>query len=110
MGGGLRMLLPLAVWSDGNRTFPRVPLVELPPPGHAVGDVPVRLAAVVTVWSTLLWFYPYFGDRPGDWTTLLPNALNEAAGASSLEEAHAALSRLVAALHDDHTHVRHPTH
>lgn len=109
IGNGLRVLLPLAVWSDGVVTFPQGAALELPPPRTALPDLPVRLAAVVAAWGTLSWFYPYFSDQGIDWHVALPGALNEAAAATSGEETHAALSRLVAALQDGHGRVRHPT-
>ena len=109
IGSGLHMLLPIAVWSDGKRTFPRRTVSDEPPPKFAIGDLPVRLAAAVTTWSTLLWFYPYFRDQQIDWPAVLPRALDEVTMANSPEATHAALSRLVSELHDGHARVRHPT-
>jgi hypothetical protein len=109
IGSGLRMVLPLAVWSDGKSTFPRAPVQEMPLLDATVADLPVRLAGVATIWNTLQWFYPYFGDQRIDWAAMLPRALGEAAAASSPAETHAVLSRLLAALQDGHGRVRHPT-
>jgi hypothetical protein len=108
IGSDLRMLLPLAVWSDGKVTFPRVPAVDSRPLEHAIPDVSVRLAAAASVWGTLRWFYPYFGDQRLDWQAMLPRALDAAAAASTPESTHRMLSQLVAGLRDGHARVRHP--
>jgi hypothetical protein len=73
-------------------------------------DLPVRLAAVTTTWSTLFWFYPYFSDLGIDWTTALSPALDDAAHADTPEELQRVLWRLVAKSRDGHARIRHPTH
>lgn len=110
LGSNVHMSLPLAVWSDGHVTFPEAPVPSPAAPDYTVADLPVRLAAVVTTWNTLLWFYPYFADQHLDWASALPGALEEAAAATSTEQLHHALSRLITKLRDGHAHVRHPTH
>lgn len=110
IGSGLHMSLPLAVWTDGNITYPHAAAVHLSPPTHTMMDLPVRLAAVATTWSTLYWFYPYFSELGIDWSTVLAPSLDEAARASTPEEVHRVLWRLVAASRDGHARVRHSTH
>lgn len=109
VGSGLHIIFPIAVWSDGSNTFPHRDVAELPPPDFALMDPSVRLAAVMTTWVTLSWFYPYFGDQQTNWSAMLPRVLDEAAAAVSPGDLHAVLSRLVAELHDGHARVRHPT-
>jgi hypothetical protein len=109
IGSGCRILLPLVAWSDGKVTFPTPPTGELPPPLATIPDLPVRLAAVGTIWGTLRWFYPYFSDQHIDWEATLPRSIEEAAVAASSDELHLVLGRLVAALQDGHARVRHPT-
>jgi hypothetical protein len=110
VGSKVRMVLPVAVWTDGKVTFPRIPDPDLPAPDYTLNDLPVRLAAVAATWGTLSRFYPYFADQPIDWPAALPVALADAAAARSPGETHQALSRMVAKLQDGHAHVRHPTH
>lgn len=109
LGDRTRVWMPTAVWTDGQRTFPTSPSLELPLPTHAAIDLPTRLAAVITTWSTLLWFYPYFDDRGAAWAATFPRAISEVAAARNSTQVHTALSRLVAELHDGHGLVTHPT-
>lgn len=106
IGAGLRLRLPLAVWTDGQRTLPAV-TGEPAKPVAAIRDRATRLGAVATAWVTLDHFYPYFDDLGIDWTEMLPAALQEAATAASSAELHGVLGRLVAALEDDHARVTH---
>jgi hypothetical protein len=110
IGGGTHVVLPLAVWSDGATTFPRLPPVELPAPDHAIADVAVRLAAVVTTWGALSWFYPYFADQRIDWSGALTHGLDEVAMSGSPAQTHRVLAHMIAELQDGHARVRHPTH
>lgn len=85
-------------------------MIDSSPPTHAMMDLPARLAAATTTWSTLAWFYPYFSDLGIDWSTALAPALDEAAQASTPEELHRVLWRLVAKSRDGHARIRHSTH
>ena len=108
IGNSLHILLPIAVWSDGKNTFPRGTINSLPS-DTTITDLSMRLAAVITAWNTLLWFYPYFKDQRIDWSRTLPRALDEVAAATSPKDTHAVLSRLISGLQDGHARVRHPT-
>lgn len=106
IGSGLRLRMPLAVWSDGQRTLPageRGPWRR----EATIHDLSMRLAAVSATWATLALFYPYFEDQQTDWDAALPPALQAAAAARSPEDTHEVLSRLVARMRDDHARVTH---
>jgi hypothetical protein len=109
VGQGLRLHMPLALWSDGKRSFPQPastslhPMTPVPP-----GDLAGRLASVMDIWITLRWFYPYFDDLHIDWDRALPTAFMAAAHARSADELLLGLGQLVAGLHDDHAMVYRP--
>jgi C-terminal processing protease CtpA/Prc len=108
LGDGLYAQVPLAVWADGSKTLPATAAV--PSRGdYAIADLPLRLAAVVSAWSSASMLYPYFDDVHVDWPAALPGAIAAAAGAGSPAELHAALWRVMAQLHDGHLKVLHPT-
>jgi hypothetical protein len=109
IGSRLRLLMPLAVWTDGTRTFPRAaPALPLHTP--AARDMASRVASVIDIWSTLRWFYPYFDDLGIDWQQSLAEGITAAAAATSSEGMVAVLGRLVARLRDDHASVYRPTY
>jgi len=100
--------VPLAVWSDGQRTLPDVP----PWKSTAVygpTDAPMRLAIVASAWGTLSLFYPYFAEQNTDWSLELPRGLTSMAAARSTAEIYFALASVLAALHDNHARAFHPT-
>jgi peptidase S41-like protein len=102
IGLGLRLRMPLALWTDGKRTFPEAisrteAFNPLPPSDRAS-----RIATVIDIWTTLRWFYPYFADLHIDWEAELAQGLTVSARAASADDLFAATGHLVAALRDDH--------
>ena len=131
---GIRMVMPMRLACDGagQTESPPIAAEASPPsnlpPRHALwlpgaADRSTRLAAVVSAWTTLDFFYPYFGDlaangTPVDWPAALESALAEAASIDALS-AHKSgtdhvsqmtdvLSRMVAKLRDGHGYVSSP--
>ena len=105
LGLGMRLTMPLALWTDGNQTFPTatdaaLELRPLPPT-----DLASRVASAIDIWTTLRWFYPYFNDLHIDWDRVLTESIAASACAGSADELLDALSHLVAGLHDDHASV-----
>jgi len=102
--------VPLAVWTDGHRTFP---IPGTPPwraqQQYAATDLPSRLAVVAAAWGTLSLFYPYFADQHLDWLRELQPSFAEMAAARSIGECYRALFALLARLHDNHARARHPS-
>lgn len=76
------------------------------PSGH---DRSTRIAAVVTAWSLLSHFYPYWDVVDVDWDAELVRALGEAALAPNDTSFKDVLARMVAAIDDGHGVVRYPT-
>jgi hypothetical protein len=103
LGGGVRMRLPLALPADAASGSAR----PASPPTVTVRDRATRLAAVVSIWSTLRHFYPYFDVVDVDWDAQLPVALRAVAIAQTPGETHDVLQRMVASLRDAHARVDH---
>jgi hypothetical protein len=107
IGGGIWMHMPLAVWSDGYRTYP-VMNAKQGAARFAMTDLEVRLGAVISAWGIASLFYPYLADLHIDWDSELPGALSEAAAASSMTQLSHVLFRLVSRLCDNHATIVHP--
>jgi hypothetical protein len=104
---GLWLHLPLAVWTDGARTFPAV--AQIPPPRtYATNDLAARLAIVASAWGTLSLFYPYFSDQHIAWSDKLAASLAGMANARSVTDVYHALFGLLTALRDNHARAYHP--
>jgi hypothetical protein len=99
--------IPLAVWTDGARTFPESPnwkSISLFGPM----DLQTRLAMVVSMWGTLELFYPYSSDLHIDWPGELRKGLTRIATALTTTDVCHQLSVLFLALHDSHGRIFHP--
>jgi hypothetical protein len=107
IGNGIWLHMPLAVWSDGARTYP-VSEDTHRDVRFAMSDLESRLATIISAWGIASLFYPYFSDQQIDWAMELPRALSDAAAANSAKQLHSALARLIAKLRDNHATVVHP--
>ncbi len=76
------------------------------PSGH---DRTTRLASVVTAWSLLSHFYPYWDVVDADWDASLQRALVQAAEAVDDEEFHGVLKHLIAPIDDGHGVIVYPS-
>ena len=101
LGGGVRALVPLALFVDEKGTLPHaaLPSPKGRPISYKTEDRAVRLAGVIEAWNILEHFYPYFDVVKTDWPKALETTLAEAA-AGSEQDYLPTLQRLVAALHD----------
>jgi hypothetical protein len=106
LGNAIWLHMPLAVWSDGRRTYPVSE--DNRDARSSSNDLEGRLATVISAWGIAYLFYPYFSDQGIDWAMELPGALSDAATASSTKQLHAAVARLIAKLHDNHATIVHP--
>ncbi len=111
LGGGVRALVPLAVYADSTGTLPRGARTRaadddaLPPGAYDPNDRAVRLADVALAWTVFQHFYPYFDVAGTDWNGELPRALRAAAADADARAFTLTLERLVAALRDGHGRV-----
>ena len=111
LGAGVRCLVPLALWADGERTLPQTSTetpATAPTAATYTGDErATRLADVALVWNVFQHFYPYFDVVETDWPTELRQALAAAAMDRDERAFLNTLRLLVSALHDGHGGVYH---
>lgn len=107
IGLGLRVRLPLAVWTDGTSTLPKMPapVIEV---DWSARDLPSRVATALDVWISARWSYPYFDDLGIHWNDYFFSSVDATARASSSTDLYDAISRLLAGLRDDHAGIRRP--
>ena len=118
LGAGVTTRVPLKLYADATGTLPR----RLPPTPAAPdklrfasndrpsgNDRATRLAAVALAWNVFQHFYPYFDVVETDWPRALITALTTAATDADERVFIDTLNRLLAALHDGHGAVSHPS-
>ncbi|MEO0463379.1 MAG: S41 family peptidase [Pseudomonadota bacterium] len=114
LAGGVSIRLPLFAVSalDTNQLYAVAPDYSFggKPPGWTPSgnDRTTRLAAVVTAWSLLSHFYPYWDVVEVDWDAELHLALTQAAKAADDKAFKDVLSRMVAATDDGHGVILYP--
>lgn len=109
LGGGVSATIPLAVFVDGEGTFPhKVVDRESVTTKHdsAIEEKTRHLATVILAWNVFQHFYPYFDVVETDWLSALRDALIGANSANSEEQFINVLSKMVARLHDGHGRVQ----
>ena len=112
LGGGVRCIVPLALWSDGDHTLGQS-RAALEPLVEELGRVDttdatsedVRLGATVVAWNVFQHFYPYFDVVDTDWDAALTEGLTRARAAHDAGELQDALKLLVVGLRDGHGNV-----
>lgn len=109
LGGGVSASVPLTVFADDARTLPspsRAPL-RSSPATFSGNDRGTRIGAVVSLWSVLQHFYPYFDVVDVDWPAELQTALRAAASDRDEVAFSRTLQRMMAAIDDGHAGVTH---
>ncbi|MFY9823873.1 MAG: S41 family peptidase [Thermoanaerobaculia bacterium] len=113
LGGGVSVLVPVALPADDQGTFPHLPQpLVLPVPDKPAGFVPngedrtSRLAGVVVSWSVFQHFYPYFEQIKVDWPGALRTGLTSAAVGPDTAAYIRTLRHMLAELHDGHAMVK----
>lgn len=112
LGRGVRALLPLTLYKDGQGSIPHTSATA-PSPDKPAGWTPsgndraTRLAGVALAWTILQNFYPYFDVVQADWPAELRRGLRDAAEAPGERAFVETLRRLMAALDDGHARVTH---
>lgn len=108
LGGGVSVVMPMALYADAGGTLPRAAAAAAPPITPGTGDDrATRLADVVLAWNVFQHFYPYWDVVEADWPAELPRALSSAATDADECQFLTTFRRLVAALHDGHGRVSH---
>jgi C-terminal processing protease CtpA/Prc len=117
LDGGLFCRVPLALYSDENRTLGqnnrfswselRSELDDLPIDQLTADSEYIRLGNVVSAWNVFQHFYPYFDVVNVDWDSELTNSLRQALINKNEKEFFYTLSSLIAKLGDGHARVFH---
>ncbi len=101
--GTLTAWVPLAQWTNESASRP---LAWPDRPAHAATpNRPLRLAAILQLWTVLQHFFPYREHLPQPWSDALLAALRAAAGAPSALALRAILERFMAPIGDAHVQV-----
>ncbi len=102
--------IPRSVYVENGHTYPKA-TEKLPALSEVLSgsDRNTRLADVIIAWNVFQHFYPYFDVVKTDWNQALVDALNAAATDKDERAFLDTLRRLVAALHDGHGYVSHPS-
>lgn len=114
LGGGVSVLLPLALYADERGTLPHPPAdepagvsgIEPSPAGKPRGFFPSgkdrtsRLAIVALTWGVFQHFYPHFDAVEVEWTEALRRALQAAATDETEQAFLRTLQAMVAQLQD----------
>jgi len=118
IGPGLRVRMPVALYGDGNQTFPpgdRSAFSELSSDLAAIDtatmtavDDSLRLAGVVITWNVMQHFYPYFDVVDVDWEGMLTTALEDALDDKNADDFLETLQRMLVGLRDGHAWVLGP--
>ncbi|MHC4406462.1 MAG: S41 family peptidase [Planctomycetota bacterium] len=120
IGAGLRIDMPLVLWTDGGPTLGKHPrydaaklrqtLAGFDVASRGLDDRPLSVGAVVIVWNIFQHFYPYFDVVDVDWDAELSLRLAGAltAAAANAMQQYENLQRLVAAIQDGHGNVHSP--
>ncbi|WP_439880691.1 S41 family peptidase [Pontibacter sp. MBLB2868] len=115
IGGGLKAVVPLALYGTKNQTYPaadKASLEELKsnleaiPAQEIVGaDLYTRLGNITIAWNVFQHFYPYFNVAQTDWGQDLRDALARAYTDKTAVDFQGNLQQLIAKLKDGHIRV-----
>ncbi len=117
LGAGLSSQIPLALYSDENRTlgmsvehsFDKFSgeLAEINLDKLTAAEENLRLADVVIAWNVFQHFYPYFDVVDVDWDEVLTSTLQDALDDETEKDFLMTMKKMVAKLHDGHGNVYH---
>ena len=115
IGGGLKAVVPLALYGTDNQTYPAADKASLEklksnleamPAKEIVGaDLYTRLGDIAITWNIFQHFYPYFDIAKTDWQQDLRDALSRAYTDQTAIDFQRNLQQLTAKLKDGHIRV-----
>ena len=113
IGAGLRIRMPLVVYSDSLTTLPLADrgASDKLQAALAKGVEDSRatwLGAVVVAWNVMQHFYPYWDVVGTDWDAELTRALRGSLDSADRDAFHRVFQQMMAALHDGHAGADHP--
>lgn len=115
IGGGLKMVLPLALYGSETQTFPvgdtslllklKQNLASIPATEISGDQLYTRLGDLDIAWNIFQHFYPYFDVVKVDWGLALKEAIAQAYTDKTAANFQKTLQRLTAKLKDGHVRV-----
>lgn len=115
IGGGLKVMLPLALYGTNTQTFPVTDTSALQQLNESLksltstdmtGDnLYARLGNLAIAWNVFQHFYPYFDVVKTDWNNTLKEAIKRAYTDQTSMDFHKTLQQLTAQLKDGHVRV-----
>ncbi len=107
---------PLALYTDQDRTYPRLDTLKLSNLTKALTTIDTkntdsafnRISAVIIYWSALQHFYPYWNYTDTNWNKVLTYSLTKALRDTSVTDTFYTLSAMSSKTFDSHTGIRHP--
>jgi C-terminal processing protease CtpA/Prc len=118
IGSGLSITMPVALWGDGERTYPftdtaritrwlKTMAAKLPSPLSA-DDLYVRLADIIIAWNVIQHFHPYYAEWPTNWHADLREALEACYKNNTQKDFNITLKTFLAKIHDGWIYERIP--
>jgi C-terminal processing protease CtpA/Prc len=115
IGGGLKVLLPIALYGTKMQTFPvgdtsamqrlKQHLATLPTSFLTGDSLSTRLGNIAIAWNIFQHFYPYFDVVKTDWEADLKESITKAYADKTAADFHKTLQLLTAKLKDGHVRV-----
>lgn len=106
IGLGLKLRMPVAIWTRGGITLPHVVEPQSSTLSYSSADFVARIVTAFDIWLVLRWFYPYFDDLHVDWNSALAPAMQASAQASSATQQELAIHHLISGIHDGHDGIK----
>lgn len=117
LGPGLSCQVPLALYSDENKTLGRsdkysfdklaAGLKTIKQKELTVADEDLQLSDVVIAWNVFQHFYPYFNVVDVNWDEVLTHTLQDALDDETERDFFLTLSKMIAKLQDGHGGIYH---
>lgn len=115
IGSGLAITMPVALWGDGQHTYPLTDTAETVKMNNVItsklsdsytaDNLYIRLADVIITWNVFQHFHPYYREWLTDWDKELQTALTNCYRDKTPDDFLLTLKKFTATLRDGHTQV-----
>lgn len=119
IGSGLSITMPVALWGDGNRTYPLTDTAAVIQRNKVIaakytiaftGDnLYVRLADVIMAWNVIQHFHPYYAEWATNWDNDLREALAACYKDRTATDFIVTLKTFLAKMRDGHVYISAPS-
>jgi C-terminal processing protease CtpA/Prc len=113
IGSGLSMTMPVALWGDGQHTYPLTDTAQITRLNESMtmqhslsgSNLYVRLADIIITWNVFQHFHPYYKEWVTNWDNDLREALNACYGDKTVDDFGVTLQQLTAKMRDGHIYL-----